>query len=157
MSSHEPSGPGGAAAFIAALDRQAAVARRYDRPGAVIVIGSRDGDERAGRAAAAAVGERLRRTDLVGRLSRTELGVLLLEAAPGEAAMVARDLAALVARVTDAPAAAGVVSFPAPPDGPAGALLGEADAALARGVAAERRPSRSRRATCAGRPRAPSA
>ena len=131
MSSHEPSGPGGAAAFIAALDRQAAVARRYDRPGAVIVIGSRDGDERAGRAAAAAVGERLRRTDLVGRLSRTELGVLLLEAAPGEAAMVARDLAALVARVTDAPAAAGVVSFPAPPDGPAGALLGEADAALA--------------------------
>jgi len=131
VSSHEPSGPGGAAAFIAALDRQAAVARRYDRPGAVIVIGSRDGDERAGRAAAAAVGERLRRTDLVGRLSRTELGVLLLEAAPGEAAVVARDLAALVARVTDAPAAAGVVSFPAPPDGPAGTLLGEADAALA--------------------------
>ena len=131
MSGYELSGPGGAAAFIAALDRQAAVARRYDRAGAVIVIGFPDGDERAGRAAAACCGERLRRTDLVARLSASELGVLLLEAAPGEAAMVARDLAALVARVTDAAAAAGVVSFPAPPDRPAGALLGEADGALA--------------------------
>ena len=131
MSGYELSGPGGAAAFVAALDRQAAVARRYDRAGAVIVIGFRNGNERAGRAAAAVLRARLRRTDLLARLSASELGVLLLEAGGDAATAVAADLVRLVAHATGDGAAAGVVSFPEAPVRPAGALLAEADGALA--------------------------
>jgi EAL domain-containing protein (putative c-di-GMP-specific phosphodiesterase class I) len=127
----ELSGPEGAGAFVAALDRQAAVARRYHRPGAVILIACRGGDGRAWRAAAAALRARLRRTDVVAQLGPAEIGVLLLEVAPAAAVAVADDLVALAARAAGAPAAAGVVSFPEARDRSGGALLAEADAALA--------------------------
>jgi EAL domain-containing protein (putative c-di-GMP-specific phosphodiesterase class I) len=131
VSGDELSGPGGVAAFVAALDRQAAVARRYHRSGAVILIGCRGGDERACRAAAAALQARLRRTDVVAVVGPAEIGVLLLEAAPAAAVAVAHDVVALAQRAGGGPAAAGVVSFPEARDRSGGALLAEADAALA--------------------------
>jgi diguanylate cyclase len=57
--------------------------------------------------------------------------VLAPEAGPGEAQALARDLVDAVRAATGAAVAAGIACFPAPHDRSAGALLAEADAALA--------------------------
>jgi len=119
------------AAFVAALERQAALARRYDRPGAVVVLAVARTHEPAGRAAAAALRGRVRGTDVVARLAPGELAVLLPEVASAEAEAVARDLVDLVARASGARAAAGVACFPEALHRTAGGLLADADAALA--------------------------
>src|SRR4051812_30216947 len=110
-----------AEAFAIALDRQAALARRYDRPGAVIVVGVRRVDEAGCRAVARALRGRLRATDLVGRLGAAEFAVLLPEAGTSEARGVAHELVAIARRVAGAPAAAGIACFPAGLDRHAGA------------------------------------
>ena len=122
-----PSAP----AFGVALDRQVALARRYDRPGAVIVVASIRADDAGCRAVARALRERLRSTDLVARMTGAEFAVLLAEARATEAGELAGELVALVARAAGAPAAAGIACFPDGLDRPAGALLADADTALA--------------------------
>ena len=120
-----------ARAFAIALDRQAALARRYDRPGAVIVLDCARADDPACRAVARALRDRLRQTDLVSRIAGGEFAILLPEARGSEARELAGDLVALVTSVAGAPAAAGVACFPDGLDRPAGALLADADTALA--------------------------
>jgi EAL domain-containing protein (putative c-di-GMP-specific phosphodiesterase class I)/GGDEF domain-containing protein len=120
-----------AEAFTAAVDRQVALALRYDRPGAVVVLAVRRTDEPGSRAVARALRERLRSTDLPARLSGSEFGVLLAEADMPAAREVARELVALARRATGAPGAAGVACFPDDRHRPAGALLADADGALA--------------------------
>lgn len=120
-----------ARAFAAALERHAALARRYDRPGALVLVATARADDPGCRAVARALRERLRATDLVGRTSGCEFAILLPEARSTEAREVAGELVALAARAAGLPAAAGIACFPDGLDRPAGALLADADAALA--------------------------
>ena len=120
-----------ARAFAVALDRQAALARRYDRPGAVIVLECGRTDDAGCRAVARALRERLRATDLVSRITGGEFAILLPEARVSDARELAADLVAVVAAVAGVPAAAGIACFPDGLDRPAGALLADADTALA--------------------------
>jgi diguanylate cyclase (GGDEF)-like protein len=120
-----------ARAFADAVERQAALARRYDRPGAVILLAGARADDPGCRAVARALRERLRATDLITRTSGCEFAILLPEARKTEAREVAGELVDLAARVAGLPAAAGVGCFPDGLDRPAGALLADADTALA--------------------------
>ena len=117
--------------FALLLDRQAMLARRYDREGAVIVVAGDRDDDAACRAVARALAERLRETDLVARLEGCEFAILLAEARATDARALAGELVDLVASVIGAPAAAGVACFPNGLHRPAGALMADADAALA--------------------------
>ena len=120
-----------ARAFAIALDRQAALARRYDRPGAVIVLSCGRADDPGCRAVARVLRARLRATDLVSRIAGTEFAILLPEARAADARELAGELVALVAETAGAPATAGIACFPDGVDRPAGALLADADTALA--------------------------
>jgi diguanylate cyclase (GGDEF)-like protein len=120
-----------ARAFAVALDRQAALARRYDRPGAVIVIAAERADDPGCRAVAGALRARLRATDLLARVGGCEFAILLPEARATEARELAGELVTLAKRAAGVPVAAGIASFPDGLDRPAGALLADADAALA--------------------------
>jgi ammonium transporter, Amt family len=120
-----------ARAFADALDRQAALARRYDRPGAIILLATARADDPGCRAVARALRERLRSTDLLARTSGCEFAILLPEARATEARELAGELVALAARAAGLPAAAGIACFPDGLDRPAGALLADADTALA--------------------------
>jgi len=120
-----------ARAFAAALERQAALARRYDRAGAVILLATPRADDPGCRAVACALRERLRTTDLLSRLAGSEFAILLPEASPAQARELADELVARAARAAGLPAAAGIACFPDAPGRPAGALLADADAALA--------------------------
>jgi EAL domain-containing protein (putative c-di-GMP-specific phosphodiesterase class I)/GGDEF domain-containing protein len=120
-----------ARAFATALERHAALALRYDRPGAVILLAAARADDPGCRAVARALRGRLRATDLVARTSGCEFAVLLPEARATEAREVAGELVGLAARAAGRPAAAGIACFPDGRDRPAGALLADADAALA--------------------------
>jgi diguanylate cyclase (GGDEF)-like protein len=120
-----------ARAFTVALDRQAALARRYDRPGAVIVIAADRADDPGCRAVAGALRARLRATDLLARIGGCEFAILLPEARATEARELAGELVAVARRAAGVAVAAGIASFPDGVDRPAGALLGDADAALA--------------------------
>ena len=120
-----------ARAFAVALDRQAALARRYDRPGAVIALGSARADDDGCRAVARALRARLRATDLVSRTGAGEFAILLPEARASDARELAGELVALAAAAGGAAAAAGIACFPDGLDRPAGALLADADTALA--------------------------
>ena len=131
IAADELTGLPSARAFADALDRQAALARRYDRPGAVIVLDCGRADDPACRAVARALRDRLRATDLVARIAGGEFAVLLPEARGSDARELAGDLVAVVAAVAGAPAAAGVACFPDGLDRPAGALLADAETALA--------------------------
>ena len=131
VAADELTGLPSARAFADALDRQAALARRYDRPGAVIVLDCGRADDPGCRAVARALRERLRATDLVARIAGGEFAVLLPEARGSDARELAGDLVAVVAAVAGVPAAAGVACFPDGLDRPAGALLADADTALA--------------------------
>jgi diguanylate cyclase len=125
-------------AFAVALERQAELAWRYDRPGALILLAGARADDPGCRAVAHALRERLRTTDLVARTSGCEFAILLPEAHQSEAREVAGELVCLAARAAGRPAAAGIACFPDGVDRSAGALLSEADGALAaaRGTAA---------------------
>jgi ammonium transporter, Amt family len=127
----ELTGLPGARAFGEALERQAALARRYDRPGALILLASARADGPGCRAVARALRERLRATDLVARTSGCEFAVLLPEARAAEARELAGELVGLASRAAGLPAAAGIACFPDGLDRPAGALLADAEAALA--------------------------
>jgi len=102
----------------------------------VIVVAASRVDDPGRRAIALALRERLRASDLVARLGDAEFAVLLSEARSTEARELAGELVVLVARAAGTPAAAGVACFPNGLDRRAGALLADADAALAaaRGV-----------------------
>src|SRR3954471_3031147 len=86
-------GPG---PFAAAVDREAAVAERHERPGAVVVVGVRGmggaEDDDLRRVIAAALRSRLRATDMVARLDDADFGVLLVEAPAPAARSVAAQL-----------------------------------------------------------------
>ena len=127
-----------ARAFAAALDRHAALARRYDRPGAVIVLAAARADDPGCRAVGRALRERLRATDLLARTSGCEFAILLPEVRVTQARELAGELVALAVRAGGVPAAAGIACFPDGLDRPAGALLADADTALA--AAAGARP-----------------
>jgi EAL domain-containing protein (putative c-di-GMP-specific phosphodiesterase class I)/GGDEF domain-containing protein len=118
-------------AFAVALGRQAALARRYDRPGAVIVVSAERADDPGCRAVAGALRGRLRATDLLARIGGCEFAILLPEARATEAREVAGELVAVARRAAGVAVAAGIATFPDGLDRPAGALLGDADAALA--------------------------
>ena len=120
-----------ARAFAVALSRHAALARRYDRPGAVIVIAAERSDDAGCCAVASVLRARLRATDLVSRVVDAEFAILLTEAGAAEARTLAGELVELVAVAAGAPAAAGIACFPDGLDRPAGALLADADSALA--------------------------
>jgi diguanylate cyclase (GGDEF)-like protein len=120
-----------ARAFALALERQAALARRYDRPGAVILLATARADDLGCRAVARVLRERLRTTDLLSRLAGCEFAILLPETGAAQARMLAGELVARAARAAGMPAAAGIACFPDDPGRPAGALLADADAALA--------------------------
>ena len=120
-----------AAAFAVALDRHAALARRYDRPGALIVVAARRADVPGCRAVGQALKARLRATDMLARLSGADFAVLLSEAGASEARELAGELVALARRAAGVPAAAGIACFPNGLDRRAGALLADADTALA--------------------------
>src|SRR5829696_3877996 len=130
-SADELTGLPSARAFAVALDRHAALARRYDRPGAVIVLAADRADAPACRAVAAALRDRLRATDLLARMAGCEFAILLPEAGATEARELAGELAGIAARAAATSAAAGVACFPDGLDRPAGALLADADTALA--------------------------
>src|SRR3954447_14690045 len=108
-------GPG---PFAAAVDRQAAVAQRHERPGAVVVVGVRGlggaEDDDLRRAVAGALRARLRATDMVARLDDGAFGVLLVEARAVGARAVAAQLADAVAVVVGRAlnVAAGITVFP---------------------------------------------
>ena len=87
-----------------------------------------------------ALRERLRATDLLARISGCEFAILLPEARATQARELAGELVALAARAAGTPAAAGIACFPDGLDRPAGALLADADTALA--AAPARRPAR---------------
>ncbi len=137
MAADELTGLPSARAFLLALDRQAALARRYDRPGAVIVVASRRADDPGCRAVARALRGRLRATDLVARMTGAEFAVLLPDAGAAETRELAAELVRLVADAAGAPAAAGIACFPDGVDRSAGALLADADTALAVAARAE--------------------
>jgi predicted signal transduction protein with EAL and GGDEF domain len=120
-----------ARAFAVALDRQAALARRYDRPGAVIVLAAERADDAGCRAVAGVLRARLRATDLLSRIGHCEFAILLPEARATEARELAGQLVAVTRKATGVAAAAGIAAFPDGLDRPAGALLADADAALA--------------------------
>jgi diguanylate cyclase (GGDEF)-like protein len=120
-----------ARAFAVALERQAALARRYDRPGAVVLVATARADDAGCRAVARVLRERLRTTDLLARTSGCEFAVLLPEARATQARELAGELVVLAARAAGMPAAAGIACFPDGVDRPAGALLADADSALA--------------------------
>jgi EAL domain-containing protein (putative c-di-GMP-specific phosphodiesterase class I)/GGDEF domain-containing protein len=120
-----------ARAFAVALERHAALARRYDRPGAIILLATARADDPGCRAVARVLGERLRATDLLARTSGCEFAILLPEARATQARELAGELVALAARAAGLPAAAGIACFPDGLDRPAGALLADADTALA--------------------------
>ena len=130
-SADELTGLPSARAFAVALDRQAALARRYDRPGAVVVVAAERADSPGCRAVAAALRERLRATDLLARVAGCEFAILLPEARGTEARELAIDLVGHAARAAGTPAAAGIACFPDGLDRPAGELLADADTALA--------------------------
>jgi EAL domain-containing protein (putative c-di-GMP-specific phosphodiesterase class I) len=75
--------------------------------------------------------DRLRATDALARVGGCQFGILLPEASAAHARGLAGELVAAVARAAGAPAAAGIACFPDGVDRPAGALLADADAALA--------------------------
>jgi len=135
-SADELTGLPSARAFAVALDRQAALARRYDRPGAVVVLAAERADTPGCRAVAAVLRERLRATDLLARIAGCEFAILLPEARATEARELAGELVALAVRAAGTPAAAGIACFPDGLDRPAGALLADADTALAAAAAA---------------------
>jgi diguanylate cyclase (GGDEF)-like protein len=118
-------------AFAVALERQAALARRYDRPGAVILLATERADDAGCRAVARVLEERLRSTDLLARTAGCEFAILLPEARATEARELAGELVAAAARASGLPGAAGIACFPDGLDRPAGALLADADTALA--------------------------
>jgi diguanylate cyclase (GGDEF)-like protein len=120
-----------ARAFAIALDRQAALARRYDRPGAIIVIAAERADDPGCRAVAGALRARLRATDLLARVGGCEFAILLPEARATEARELAGELVSVARAAAGVAVAAGIASFPDGLDRPAGALLADADAALA--------------------------
>jgi diguanylate cyclase (GGDEF)-like protein len=120
-----------AQAFAVALERQAALARRYDRPGAVILLATGVTDDTGCRAVGRVLSERLRSTDLLARTSGCEFAILLPEARATQARELAGELVALAARTVGVPAAAGIACFPDGLDRPAGSLLADADTALA--------------------------
>ncbi|HTE61132.1 MAG TPA: GGDEF domain-containing protein [Solirubrobacteraceae bacterium] len=120
-----------AQAFVVALERQAALARRYDRPGAVILLAAARGDDAGCRAVARVLEERLRSTDLLARTAGCEFAILVPEARATEARELAGELVAQAARAAGSPAAAGIACFPDGLARPAGALLADADTALA--------------------------
>src|SRR4051794_6962556 len=126
-------GPG---PFAAAVDRQAAVAQRHERPGAVVVVGVRGlggaEDDDLRRAVAGALRARLRATDMVARLDDGAFGVLLVEAPAGAARAVAAQLAGAVGAVLG-PAlgvAAGITVFPDGGPRSGAGLLADAEVAL---------------------------
>ena len=127
-----------ARAFAVALDRQAALARRYDRPGAVIVIAADRADDPGCRAVAGALRARLRATDLLARIGGCEFAILLPEARATEARELAGELVGLARRASGAAVAAGIAAFPDGLDRPAG------------------RAARRRRRRARSRPRRPS-
>jgi len=120
-----------ARAFAVALERQAALARRYDRPGAVILLATARTDDPGCRAVGGVLRDRLRTTDLLARTSGCEFAILLPEARATQARELAGELVGLAARTAGLPAAAGIACFPDGVDRPAGALLADADTALA--------------------------
>jgi EAL domain-containing protein (putative c-di-GMP-specific phosphodiesterase class I)/GGDEF domain-containing protein len=120
-----------ARAFAVALERQAALARRYDRPGAVILLATARADDPGCRAVAGVLRERLRTTDLLSRTAGCEFAILLPEARATQSRELAGELVALAARASGLPAAAGIACFPDGLDRPAGGLLADADTALA--------------------------
>jgi diguanylate cyclase (GGDEF)-like protein len=120
-----------AQAFTVALERQAALARRYDRPGAVILLATERADDAGCHAVARVLQERLRSTDLLARTAGCEFAILLPEARATEARELAGELVAQAARAAGVPGAAGIACFPDGLDRPAGALLADADTALA--------------------------
>jgi diguanylate cyclase (GGDEF)-like protein len=120
-----------ARAFAFALERQTATARRHDRPGAVVMLAGAASGDAGCRAVARLLRERLRATDLVTRIAGSEFALLLPELREDAARALACELVALVERASGAPAAAGVACFPDGLDRPQGALLADADVALA--------------------------
>jgi EAL domain-containing protein (putative c-di-GMP-specific phosphodiesterase class I)/GGDEF domain-containing protein len=149
-------GPG---PFASAVDRQAAIALRHERPGAVVVIGVRglgDADD-SRRAIADALRSRLRATDLVARLDDAAFGVLLVEAPAAAARAVAAQLADAVARAVDPTpdVAAGITFFPDGRRRSGAALLADAEVALiearSAAVAGARRSARGAAASRAER------
>ena len=118
-------------AFAVALERQVALARRYDRPGAVILLATTRADDAGCRAVARALRERLRSADLLARTSGCEFAILLPEARATEARELAGELVGHAGRAAGLPAAAGIACFPDGLDRPAAALLADADTALA--------------------------
>ena len=129
--SDELTGLPSAQAFTVALERQAALARRYDRPGAVILLATERADDAGCQAVARVLQERLRSTDLLARTAGCEFAILLPEARATEARELAGELVAQAARAGGVPGAAGIACFPDGLDRPAGALLADADTALA--------------------------
>jgi EAL domain-containing protein (putative c-di-GMP-specific phosphodiesterase class I)/GGDEF domain-containing protein len=126
-------GPG---PFASAVDRQAAIALRHERPGGVVVIGVRGlggvEDDDLRRAVAGALRSRLRATDMVARLDDAAFGVLLVEAQAGAARAVAGQLVDAVAAVVG-PAmsvAAGITVFPDGGPRSGAGLLADAEVAL---------------------------
>jgi EAL domain-containing protein (putative c-di-GMP-specific phosphodiesterase class I)/GGDEF domain-containing protein len=126
-------GPG---PFAAAVDRQAAIAQRHERPGAVVVVGVRGlggaDDDDLRRAVAGALRARLRATDMVARLDEGTFGVLLVEAPAGAARAVAAQLAEAVSAVVG-PALSVAVGITVFPDGghrSGAGLLADAEVAL---------------------------
>jgi diguanylate cyclase (GGDEF)-like protein len=89
--------------FEEELDQAVALARRYKRPGALLVIdldnfkyvndtyGHAVGDELIGRVAAA-LRERVRETDVLGRLGGDEFALVLPEVGANDARLVAQEL-----------------------------------------------------------------
>jgi len=118
-------------AFAGALERQAALARRYDRLGAVILLATPRTDDPGCRAVARALRDRLRATDLLARIDGCEFAILAPEASAAQARELAGELVTHAARAAGMPAAAGIACFPDGLDRPAGALLADADTALA--------------------------
>jgi EAL domain-containing protein (putative c-di-GMP-specific phosphodiesterase class I)/GGDEF domain-containing protein len=135
--------------FAAALRRQAAIAHRHGRPGAVIVLGLPDagdaGPTETARRVAAVLRTRLRATDLVARLDEREFGVLLAEVPAASARLVADELVDAVAQALGRGARvdAGLAVFPEEGRGRSAPEL-LADAEVAR-LAAAGSPSRAER------------
>jgi Amt family ammonium transporter len=146
LSDGEPARPGtgrdrvtglwGPGPFAAAVDREAAVAERHERPGAVVVIGVRGmggcEDDDLRRVIAAALRSRLRATDMVARLDDADFGVLLVEAPTRAARSVAGQLVASVQEAVGSamPVAAGITVYPAGGPRSGAALLADAEVAL---------------------------
>jgi EAL domain-containing protein (putative c-di-GMP-specific phosphodiesterase class I)/GGDEF domain-containing protein len=120
-----------ARAFALALERQAAVARRYDRPGVVMLLATPRAGDAGCRAVAQALRDRARTTDLLSRLEGCTFAILLPESGAAQARQLAGELVVVAARAAGMPAAAGIACFPDAHGRPAGALLADADAALA--------------------------